>query len=193
MFPPTWSTGIRAIADRWTAGAANDYERILAIQDHLSDPSQFIYDKTVPARDDSYTILEFLTTTKRGFCQQFSSAMAVMLRTLGFPSRVAIGYTPGQRDPDTGVYHVTTSELHSWVEVLFPTYGWLAFEPTPGRTNPVANEYQHPAVSCPPGPRDAPPLPLAEPRRRLGRRAIRASFLASCRTCLGGSSRAGSR
>ncbi len=144
--------GIRAIAERWTAGAANDYERILAIQDHLSDPAQFTYDKTVPARDDSYTILEFLTTTKRGFCQQFASAMAVMLRTLGFPSRVAIGYTPGQRDPtDTGVYSVTTSELHSWVEVLFPTYGWLAFEPTPGRTNPVANEYQHPAVTCPPG------------------------------------------
>jgi hypothetical protein len=74
-----------------------------------------------------------------------------MLRTLGFPSRVAIGYTPGQLDPDTGAYHVTTSQLHSWVEVLFPTYGWLAFEPTPHRTNPVANEYQHPVVSCPAG------------------------------------------
>jgi hypothetical protein len=77
--------------------------------------------------------------------------MAVMLRTMGFPSRVAIGYTPGQQDPDTDAYHVTTNQLHSWVEVLFPTYGWLAFEPTPGRTNPVANEYQHPSVSCLPG------------------------------------------
>jgi transglutaminase-like putative cysteine protease len=143
--------GIRAIAERWTEGAANDYERVLAIQDRLSDNTEFTYDKSVPARDDSYTLLEFLTSTKRGFCQQFSSAMAVMLRTMGFPSRIAIGYTPGQKDPDTGAYHVTTSELHSWVEVLFPTYGWLAFEPTPGRTNPVANAYQHPSVSCPVG------------------------------------------
>ena len=157
--PPDVATGIRAIADRWTAGAVNDYESILAVQDHLSDPSQFTYDNTVPNRDDSYTILEFLTTTKRGFCQQFASAMAVMLRTLGFPSRVAIGYTPGQRDPDTGVYSVTTSELHSWVEVLFPTYGWLAFEPTPGRTNPVANGYQHPAAACPPGTPGCPAAP----------------------------------
>ncbi|MGZ5306664.1 MAG: transglutaminase TgpA family protein [Actinomycetota bacterium] len=149
--PPDVVAGIRAIAERWTAGATNDYERVLAIQDHLSDDTEFTYDTTVPARDDSYTILEFLTTTKRGFCQQFASAMAVMLRTLEFPSRVAIGFTPGQQDPDTGAWHVTTSELHSWVEVLFPTYGWLAFEPTPGRTNPVADGYQHPSVSCAPG------------------------------------------
>ncbi len=149
--PPDVAAGIRAIAERWTEGAVNDYERVLAIQDHLSDDTEFTYDKTVPARADSYTLLEFLTSTKRGFCQQFASAMAVMLRTLGFPSRVAVGYTPGQRDPDTGVWHVTTNELHSWVEVQFPGYGWLAFEPTPGRTNPVANEYQHPSDSCPAG------------------------------------------
>jgi transglutaminase-like putative cysteine protease len=149
--PPDVVAGIRAIAEQWTEGAANDYERVLAIQDHLNDDTEFTYDKSVPARDDSYTLLEFLTSTKRGFCQQFASAMAVMLRTLGFPARLAEGFTPGHRDPDTGVYHVTTSEYHAWVEVLFPTYGWLAFEPTPGRTNPVANEYQHPSVSCPPG------------------------------------------
>ena len=160
--PPDVAAGIRAIAERWTEGAANDYERILDIQDHLSDSAEFTYDKSVPNRDDSYTILEFLTTTKRGFCQQFASAMAVMLRTLGFPSRVAVGYTAGQKDPDTGVWHVTTSELHSWVEVQFPGYGWLAFEPTPGRTNPIANEYQHPVTSCPAG---TPGCPAAPGRR----------------------------
>lgn len=149
--PDDVAQGIRSIAERWTAGAANDYETILAIQDHLNDDSVFTYDTDVPARSDSFTILEFLTTTKRGFCQQFASAMAIMLRTLGFPTRVAEGYTPGERDFNSHVWHVTTKDLHAWVEVQFPTYGWLAFEPTPGRTNPVANEYQHPAVSCPPG------------------------------------------
>ena len=74
-----------------------------------------------------------------------------MLRTLGFPTRIAEGYTPGERDPNTGAWHVTTEDLHAWVEVEFPTYGWLAFEPTPNRTNPIANEYQNPVVSCPPG------------------------------------------
>lgn len=157
--PPDVAAGIRAIAERWTEGAANDYQQILDIQDHLSDSAEFTYDKSVPNRDDSYTILEFLTTTKRGFCQQFASAMAVMLRTLGFPSRVAVGYTAGQKDPDTGVWHVTTSELHSWVEVQFPGYGWLAFEPTPGRTNPIANEYQHPVTSCPAGTPGCPAAP----------------------------------
>ncbi len=149
--PDDVAAGIRAIAERWTEGATNDYERILAIQDHLNDDSVFTYDTDVPARADSFTILQFLTETKRGFCQQFASAMAVMLRTLGFPTRIAEGYTPGERDPNTGAWHVTTKDLHAWVEVQFPTYGWLAFEPTPNRTNPIANEYQNPVFSCPPG------------------------------------------
>ena len=148
---PDVQAAIRTIAEAWTSGARNDYERILAIQDHLNDTSVFTYDTSVRPRDDADTLLRFLTRDKRGFCQQFASAMAVMLRTLGFPSRVAEGFTQGQADPDTGVWHVSTTELHSWVEVLFPTYGWLAFEPTPGRTNPLAIEYQHPSVACPSG------------------------------------------
>ena len=161
--PDDVAAGIQAIAEQWTAGAANDYERILAIQDHLNDDSVFTYDTDVPARGDSFTILQFLTETKRGFCQQFASAMAIMLRTLGFPTRIAEGYTPGQRDPSTGAWIVTTEELHAWVEVEFPTYGWLAFEPTPNRTNPIANEYQNPVVSCPPG---TPGCPGRRGRRR---------------------------
>jgi transglutaminase-like putative cysteine protease len=149
--PDDVAANLRAIAEQWTEGAANDYERILAIQDHLNDDSEFTYDTDVPARADSFTVYQFLTETKRGFCQQFASAMAMLLRTLGFPTRIAEGYTPGERDPNTGAWHVTTEDLHAWVEVQFPTYGWLAFEPTPNRTNPIANEYQNPAVSCPPG------------------------------------------
>ncbi len=142
---------IRPLAERWTEGATNDYERVLMIQDHLRDTSEFTYDKTVPARDDTFTLLQFLTVTKAGFCQQFSSAMAVMLRSLGIPSRVAVGFTAGRYDPDTGTRTVTTAEEHSWVEVLSPTYGWLTFDPTPGRTSPTAATYSNPSVVCPPG------------------------------------------
>ena len=63
--------------------------------------------------------------------------MAVMLRALGIPSRVAVGFTQGSLDPKSGTYSVTTADAHAWVEVLFPGYGWIPFEPTPGRSNPV--------------------------------------------------------
>ncbi len=149
--PADVAAGIHQIAEAWTAGATNPYEEILAIQDHLTDTSVFTYDQTVPARDDSYTLLNFLNQTRRGFCQQFASAMAIMVRSLGYPSRVAVGFTPGTFDADTRVWHVTTKDAHSWVEVRFPTYGWLAFEPTPGRSNPIAEGYQHPAIACPTG------------------------------------------
>ena len=74
--------------------------------------------------------------------------MAVMLRTLGYPTRVAVGFTSGDRSDADGLWHVTTDNAHAWVEVLFPTYGWLAFEPTPGRANPIANPYDNPSTVC---------------------------------------------
>jgi hypothetical protein len=88
--------------------------------------------------------------TKRGFCQQFASAMAVMLRAVGIPARVAVGFTQGKPDPnDATLWHVHTSDAHAWVEVLFPTYGWLSFEPTPTRINPIAEIYDDPSSPCP--------------------------------------------
>ncbi len=138
---------IEEIARQWVANSTSDYGNILAIQDHLRGP-EFRYDATVPARDDQFTLLDFLQTTKKGFCQQFASAMAVMLRTLGYPTRVAVGFTSGDRSDADGLWHVKTENAHAWVEVLFPTYGWLAFEPTPGRTNPIANSYDNPSTIC---------------------------------------------
>lgn len=138
---------IEAIAREWVANSTSDYDNILAIQNHLRGPD-FRYDASVPARDDQFTLLDFLQTTKTGFCQQYASAMAIMLRTLGYPTRVAVGFTSGDRSDADGLWHVTTDNAHAWVEVLFPTYGWLAFEPTPGRTNPIANSYDNPSTVC---------------------------------------------
>ena len=64
--------------------------------------------------------------------------MAVLLRSLGIPTRVAVGFTSGAYDANAGLWRVTSQDAHAWVEVLFPGFGWLAFEPTPGRSNPVA-------------------------------------------------------
>ena len=146
--PSDLPAGIAELARTWTEDAQNDYERVIAIQDHLNDTTRFTYDESVPRRDDSFTLLDFLTRERRGFCQQFASAMAVMLRTLSIPSRVVVGYSTGQWDAETNVSTVTTDQAHSWVEVLFPAFGWLSFEPTPNRLNPAALSYANPTVPC---------------------------------------------
>jgi hypothetical protein len=78
-----------------------------------------------------------VTEGKRGYCQHFAGAMALMLRFLGIPARVAGGFTSGKRDGDSWV--VTDHNAHAWVEVWFPGYGWLAFDPTPGRGSLTGN------------------------------------------------------
>lgn len=147
--PVDLSPQIAAIAARWTGGATSTYREILAIQDRLLDPSRFSYSTRVPARGDSFTIADFLTETRTGFCQQFASAMAVLLRSRGIPARVAVGFTQGTPVPgEADTYRLTTDHYHSWVEVRFPIYGWLAFEPTPTRQNPVAAPYLTPGEPC---------------------------------------------
>ncbi len=126
---------ITDLAREWSRGEPTPYRQVLAIQEHLLDPS-FTYSQDVRPEADANALVEFLTVTKTGFCQQFSTAMAVLVRELGYPSRVAIGYKPG--DLEDGTYLVRTDDAHSWVEVLFPGYGWLAFEPTPGTGSPLS-------------------------------------------------------
>jgi hypothetical protein len=84
--------------------------------------------------------------------------MAVLLRALGIPARAAVGFTPGTHDPVTGAWHVTTKNAHTWVEVFFGGQGWLAFEPTPSRFNPVAQGYTTPAPPKATGGSNAPCL-----------------------------------
>ena len=142
-------------ARRWTAGATTDLEKILAVQNHLR---RFAYDDTVEPAIDADAIVAFLQETRRGFCQQFAGTMAVLLRSLGYPARVAVGFTPGT-PVDEGAWSVTSDQAHAWVEVRFPDHGWLAFEPTPGQTNPVAEAYLTPVSegctggNCPGGER----------------------------------------
>jgi transglutaminase-like putative cysteine protease len=134
---------VRDLAVTWVEGETTDYDRVLAIQDQLRDG--FHYTTNVDFRADVNTIVEFLSVTKSGFCQQFAVSMAVMLRELGIPARIAVGFTQGTEDPDVpDTYSITTKNLHVWVEVPFEGYGWLAFEPTPNRENPVALPYQAP-------------------------------------------------
>jgi TgpA N-terminal domain/Transglutaminase-like superfamily len=116
------------------------YRQVLAIQNYLRT---FTYDERAPRGHGTNHILNFLEETQRGFCEQFAGTMAVLVRSLGYPARVAVGFLPGEQD-ESERWVVTTEHIHAWVEVLFPGYGWLAFEPTPRGDNPVDPLYLNP-------------------------------------------------
>ena len=94
----------------------------------------FVYDEQPPVPGANQpALVQFVTQTKRGYCQHFAGAMALMLRFLGIPARVAAGFTSGSSDADKHEWTVTDHEAHDWVEVYFPGWGWVPFDPTPGR------------------------------------------------------------
>ncbi len=109
-----------------TRGARTPFARALALQGYFTKAGRFTYalKGNLPS-----TVLQFLTTDRRGFCQQFAFSMAVLARLAGIPSRVAVGYTAGTEQ--SGTWHVTTGDAHAWPELYFAGTGWLRFEPTP--------------------------------------------------------------
>ncbi|HVM13732.1 MAG TPA: transglutaminaseTgpA domain-containing protein [Egibacteraceae bacterium] len=115
------------------AGATTPFEQALAIQEEFQS-GRWAYSLEPEAGHSGDAMLAFITH-RVGYCEQYAGTMAVMLRTLGLPARVAVGFTPGElvSDEDDGpdAFVVTNGNAHAWVEVLFPGHGWLAFEPTP--------------------------------------------------------------
>jgi transglutaminase-like putative cysteine protease len=127
---------IAPLAREWTAGAGTVFDKVVAIEERLHSSGEFGYDLDTELRSGPSSILEFLTSSKAGFCQQFATAMAGMLRSIDIESRVVVGFATGQ-PVGPGEYSVTTDVAHAWVEVYFPGWGWMPFEPTPTRTNAV--------------------------------------------------------
>ncbi len=111
------------------AQATTPYDQALAIQAYLR---AFPYDEQRPAPpDDRDWVDYFLFNSQRGYCDDFASAMVVMLRAVDVPARWVQGYAGGALDPDTREWVIRESVAHSWVEIYFPGYGWQRFEPTP--------------------------------------------------------------
>jgi transglutaminase-like putative cysteine protease len=123
-------------AKRVAGDLTNPYAAAAALEAWFRQPSLggFVYDEQppVPAANQP-ALVQFVTQTKRGYCQHFAGAMALMLRYLGIPARVAAGFTSGSYDADKHEWTVTDHEAHDWVEVYFPGWGWIPFDPTPGR------------------------------------------------------------
>ena len=129
QLPESLPDRVRTLA-REVAGSGTPYEKAVRIQDYLR--LNFTYDLGVRPPPAGRDVVDyFLFDGQKGFCSHFASAMAVMLRSVGVPARVPAGYAMGSYDPNLNQYIVPASASHAWVEVYFPGYGWVEFEPTP--------------------------------------------------------------
>ena len=113
-----------------TAMATTPFDKALALKQWFTDPANgFRYSLQVPPGNSGDALVDFLDS-RQGYCEQYASALAVMLRSLGIPTRVAIGFTQGTAQPD-GSYVIDSHDAHAWVEVRFDRNGWVRFDPTP--------------------------------------------------------------
>ena len=124
--------GFYETARRIVGDPSNPYAAALELEAWFRSGA-FRYDQTPPQSSKLPPLVAFVMRTHRGYCQHFAGAMALMLRYLGIPARVAAGFTSGEYDRGKHEWTVTDHDAHTWVEAWFPRYGWLPFDPTPGR------------------------------------------------------------
>ncbi len=142
QLPANLPKRIGELAQQITTGKTNWYDKAKAIENYFDRDEYRYTQKNVafPGQNVDY-VDQFLFDTKTGYCNNFSTSMAVMLRTLGVPTRWVKGFTGGnfinnsKEDSSKQIYEVTVNNAHSWVEVFLPNQGWVAFEPTKGFSN----------------------------------------------------------
>ncbi len=140
--PPRLDPRIKELAEKVTAAATNNYDRAVLIRIYMRD--NFGYTLDVPKVGPSDPVGSFLFSTRRGYCEYFASAMAIMLRTIGIPARLVNGFQTGSYNRFGKDFVVRARDAHSWVEVCFPGYGWVPFDPTPPDPHPVvASEWDN--------------------------------------------------
>ena len=128
--PLTVPTRVLELAARITYGLKTPYDKAIAVQTYLR---KLTYRQDIQAPPPGTDPVDyFLFTSKAGYSQYFASAMVVMLRAADVPARLAVGFVSDEYDVATSVYEVRDTHAHGWVEVFFPEYGWVDFEPTPG-------------------------------------------------------------
>ena len=120
---------VTQLALELTAGLSNPYEKGLAVAEYLRGLTETYNIEPPPLNVDAVDY--FLFSQLAGYSDYFASATAVLLRVAGVPARLATGYASGEFDKETSSFTVRLSDAHSWPEVYFPSYGWIAFEPSP--------------------------------------------------------------
>ncbi len=129
QLPPELDPRIPELAKQITKNAQNPFDKAVAIENHLRN--RFTYTLNLAGKPGNDPLAHFLFETRAGHCEYFASAMTIMLRTLGIPSREVNGFLPGEYNDLGGDYIVRASDAHSWVEVYFPGMDWQTFDPTP--------------------------------------------------------------
>ena len=121
---------LQASLDELVSPLPTAYDKVVGIQKYLE--SNYVYDLGAPAAPpDEDAVIYFMLKSRRGYCDVFASAMTIMCRLSEIPCRVAVGYATGKLEPGDGLYHVRQKDRHAWVEVYFPGYGWIPFDPAP--------------------------------------------------------------
>jgi transglutaminase-like putative cysteine protease len=109
------------------------YDKASFVESLLRNPSRFTYSTDVRGYDCSQiSVVECFARFKHGYCEYYASTMAVLLRKMGIPTRLVEGFLQGERDATGSLLQVSNDDAHAWVEVYFPKYGWVAFDPTGG-------------------------------------------------------------
>jgi len=132
---PDLNPKIAELARQLTSTATNNYDRTTAIEKYLRENFRYTLDPSAIEPKDP--LASFLFKSKSGYCEYFAASMAVMLRTLNIPSRLVNGFQTGSYNRIGKDFVVRARDAHSWVEVYFPNYGWMAFDPTPADPNPI--------------------------------------------------------
>ncbi len=131
QLPESVPERVLTLARDLTAGQATPYDRALAIERYLR--TIYPYSLDVPLPDAGKDVADyFLFQLQRGYCDYYATAMVVLARAAGLPARLVAGYATGTYDPEREGYLVREKNAHAWVEIYFPTYGWVEFEPTAG-------------------------------------------------------------
>ncbi|MCR8846540.1 transglutaminase-like domain-containing protein, partial [Paenibacillus sp. SC116] len=130
--PENLPNRVAELTAKLIAGASNRYERVERVQRYLLENYVYTTEATSVPEEESDFVDHFLFEQRQGYCVHFSTAMAVMLRTQGIPTRWVKGFAPGEQAAD-GTYTVRHSDAHAWVEVYMPEVGWVPFDPTPAR------------------------------------------------------------
>jgi protein-glutamine gamma-glutamyltransferase len=126
---PATDARVPQLAAKITSSASDEYDKASAIESYLR--THYAYTLELPRTQQKDPIANFLFERRRGHCEYFASSMAVMLRTLGIPSRVVNGFRSDEFNDLTGNYVIRAKDAHAWVEAYFPGYGWQTFDPTP--------------------------------------------------------------
>jgi transglutaminase-like putative cysteine protease len=137
--PSDFPAEVAAQARRLTDGQRTRYDQAIALQDWFRE--EFDYSLSSPPGHGDDALVAFLDS-RVGYCEQFAGAYAAMARSLGIPARVAVGFTPGDPDPEDPQRSIVRGRhAHAWPELYFPGMGWVPFEPTPGRGIPGGETY----------------------------------------------------